>query len=702
MFESWFTNKCTAFINASGRMLEGEELEAAKKAVKSAELANLKIWTDKDGAFYVKKRSLFASAERLCDSSGNPVTVCNHKVNIQARFCSKCGAPAPGGWWKCSGCGEYIGNDSKTCPHCGKTQSVTVRHNFSNGNWIKNEDVIAEYIDLEDVASKMENGLSVHTNQLCLFLSGGRVVEVLEPGSYSDEQLKIMAEPFGGNRGVVMLDKAEFPVRMCVEKLYSKENIEADLHISLTLRIDSLNFNDFLQNYMGKGLTLNKGSFSSVVTYDEVARNLLQFADMLAREYCVTRTVKEFFCDADVRKELEKHIAEELFDHLKSAGMTLVRLGEVEFESEVFEKLRESAGDLERYRRELEFMNQVRDLENDKQKQETLTENEMADFFREVAKEKSIKEQLYEEEMEQLQRTRQLHKEIRDLELKCDIQDEKLKRANQSRLLQLRQDLEIQKAAHDQRLQLRQMEQEKILLELDFDNRLADARHTLATKVQHNNFDLADSQLAHDQKVEKLTTEHSINISRSKLDSKLSDQQLIAEAEVKLKITQNDAANTIRKNTTLTDLELRERSARTEIGIRKEEAFTNAEINQKNGMVDLEIQKEKLQMELEAKERANDIDLDRLDRLVAIKNAKHDAKQQRNIALLKAADGADITALLMATDDPVLRKQLLELHLQQQKQEMSPEKILALAAAEGNRDVLDALIALSSKNKGSN
>ena len=146
----------------------------------------------------------------------------------------------------------------------------------------------------------------------------------------------------------------------------------------------------------------------------------------------------------------------------------------------------------------------------------------------------------------------------------------------------------------------------------------------------------------------------------------------------------------------------RERSARTEIGIRKEEAFTNAEINQKNGMVDLEIQKEKLQMELEAKERTNDIDLDRLDRLVAIKNAKHDAKQQRNIALLKAADGADITALLMATDDPVLRKQLLELHLQQQKQEMSPEKILALAAAEGNRDVLDALIALSSKNKGSN
>ena len=688
MFESWFTNKCTAFVNASGRMLEGEEQEAAKEAIKGAEQENLKLWTDKDGAFYVKERSLFASAERLCDRNGNPVTICNHKVNVQARFCSKCGAPAPGGWWKCSGCGEYIGNDSKTCPHCGKTQSVTVRQNFSNGTWIKNEDVIAEYIELEDVASMMEKGLNVHTNQLCLFLSGGRIVEILEPGTYSDEQLKVMAEPFGGNRGVVMVDKAEFPVRICVEKLYSKENIEADLHISMTVAPDALNISHFLQNCMGKGLTLNKGSFSSVVTYDEIARNVLQFSDMLAREYCVTRSVKDFFCDANVRKELEKHISEELFGHLHSLGMTLVRLGEIEFESEVFEKLRKNSGDLERYRRELEFMDQVKELENDKKRQETLTENEMADFFREVAKEKNIKEQLYTEEMEQLQRTRQLNKAIRDLELKCSTQDGILQRESQSKLLKLQIELEEEKAAHERRIQLRKMEQESILAELDFDSQLTDIKNELELKKQSNGFNLSDNQLAHDQKIENLTTEQTIKIRRMNLDAELEEKLKIAEAQAKLSDTKFSS-----------DDDIRRRSAHTDNALRKESALTDAEIRKSSGMTDIELQKAKQDVEWEAKERKMNADLNRLERLVAIKNMKYDAKQQRNIDLLKAADGADMAALLMATEDPALRKQLLDLHLQQQKQDMSPEKILAVAAAQGNKDAADALIALISKKQ---
>jgi hypothetical protein len=232
------------------------------------------------------------------------------------------------------------------------------------------------------------------------------------------------------------------------------------------------------------------------------------------------------------------------------------------------------------------------------------------------------------------------------------------------------------------------VEQESILAELDFNSQLTDIKNELELKKQSNGFNLSDNQLAHDQKIENLTTEQTIKIRRMNLDAELEEKLKIAEAQAKLSDTKFSS-----------DDDIRRRSAHTDNALRKESALTDAEIRKSSGMTDIELQKAKQDVEWEAKERKMNADLNRLERLVAIKNMKYDAKQQRNIDLLKAADGADMAALLMATEDPVLRKQLLDLHLQQQKQDMSPEKILAVAAAQGNKDAADALIALISKKQ---
>ena len=677
MFENWFTNKCTAFVNNSGRMLDGAEKEAAESAVKNAEAENMKVWTDKDGAIYVKKRSLFASAEQLRDVNGNLVRICNHRVNTQARFCSKCGAPAPGGWWKCSGCGEYIGNDSTSCPHCGKVQSLEVRQNFSNGMWLKDEDVIAEFIDLEDVALKLKNGLSVLVNQCCVFLAGGKIVEVLEAGSYSDEQLKAMAAPYGGNRGVIMIDRAEFPVSVNVEKIRSKEDMLSDLHITLTLRLDSLNVNQFLQNFISGGLTLAKGSFSSVVTYDEIARNVQQFSDALAREFCVSKEIKELFCNAETRKGIEEYIETELFSHLKSAGMTLVRLGEVEFESEVFERLRETSGDIEVKRRELEFMTRINELTYDTRKQELLSESQMEDLVREFAKDKKIKEELLAEEMEQLQKNRALKKAILEVEQKCDIEDALLKRESQSRLHKLKIELEEQQALHSKQLELRRMEQETTVAGIRFDDQLADLRKEIELKDLDHNIEVQNKQIDQMQKIEQQETEHAIKLQRMKL-----------AAELEMKKSAADMRRELEREKVFSDNELRKHSA-----------YTDLDIKLKEDEVLFSSKKAALLLNAEEKERENKIELDRLEKLMALRNMKNNNNHQRNIELLQAADGADTAALLRATDDPVLRKQLLELHAMRQQESMTPEKILANAAAQGNRDAAEALLALLGREK---
>ena len=657
MFESWFTQKCTAFVSSSGTPLAGDELSAAENAVKKAEMADLKIWTDNDGIYYVKKRSLFASAEILRDASGNPVQICNHKVNTSARFCSKCGSPAPGGWWKCSGCGEMIGNDSTSCPHCGKTQSISARQHLSDGMWVKNEEILAEFIDLEDVTVKMDNGLNVQPHQCCLFFAGGKMVERLESGVYTDGDLKEKSAPYGGKRNIVMIDKGEFPVSICVEKLYSQDNIAADLHITLTLRLGELNVNLFLQNFMGNGLTLGRGKFSNVVVYDEIARNILQFTDLLAREYCSGRTVKDFFCNSTTRKELENYLEKELFDHLKSAGMSLVRLGEVEFESEVFEELRKRTGDLEAKRRELEFMESVRELENETRRREITSESEMEDFLRESAKDKKIKEQLFEEEMAHLQRSWQLKQEIAELEHKYDIEDAVFQRENQSKLLALQEKFKEQQLLHEQKIQNRIQEQEGLLLDARFEVQLAEIRQELESKNQH-----------HKQTIEKSEVVHNVEIDNIKLSAQLNNNEATAESNCK---------------------------------IQRQQSFTNDEIRMNHARTEIEIQTESGRAELDLTERKNKIEMDRLEKLIELKARKHAAAQQNNIELLKAAQGADLATLLMVTDDPAKRAELLKLHQQSNFGEMSVEKILAAGVLQGNRDAVAALEVLSKNKKHS-
>lgn len=546
MMESWFTTKCMALVGKNGRALSGEALEAAEAALTAAKQAGKKLWTDKNGYFYFKEPRLFASSQSLLDAAGNPVRICGRLVNNKANFCSKCGSPAPGGWWRCGGCGHHIGNESQTCPHCGRSHDTSKRLDLVDGRWNKAEEIFAERFEMTDVAQLLEKGLNVEESQCAVLLEGGAVKDVLTAGFY--QAADISSTENTANRSIVMVENAEYSLSICVEALRTKDDIKADLHTSIILRFDKDHAKEFMQNLMGSSLLLHNDTITAALGYDEIAHTLLQGVDRSVREFCNNETVSDLFRSAELRLRLEDYISSNLARNLASIGMIFVRLKEVEFESEIFEKLREMSGQVEAKRREIEFMQRADELANDATRREAMSEYEMEDYMNQLAHEKGIKDDLRKQEVERLRRDWQKQQEKDELSHQHDLAD-----------------------LHQERDLRRRIEEQK-------------------------------------NSVEYLQVETQIQALK------------------------------------------------------------------------LEIEKKKTQAEQEATEG-----------WLKIKQQKQAFNQNQKIEMMKAASGADLKALLMAEDDPDKREQLLRMYEMDMQSRMTPELLLAAAAARGNAAAAEAL-----------
>lgn len=568
MIDNWFTNRCMTLVGANGRALSGDAREAAELALSSARRSNKKLWTDRNGYFYAKDRKLFAQTEQLTDHNGNPVRICGKQVKSKANFCSKCGGAAPGGWWRCGGCGKMIGNESETCPHCGRKQNPTLRFDLADGNWQKDEEVFAERFEFQDIASLMPKGLNVQESQRAILLEGGAVVDILDAGIYQTADLN--TDPLPGDRSIVMVDNAEFVIPVCVEKIRTSDDIEADLHVLVALRFNSEKAKEFMCNLMGSSLYLHNDALTASLGYDEIAHCILQDVDGAVRDFCNTQNVSELFKNPDTRIRLENLIAERLVRNLNSIGMRFVRLKEVEFESDVFAKLRDMSGQIEAKRREIEFMKRADELANDATRREAMSEYEMEDYMNQLAHEKGIKDELRVQELERMRDLWKREKERAELSHEHDLDDLQQER-------QLSRDMRDAEHAEDLR------------------------------------------GLQHRKELERRMAEQSSSLEFMQLETQIQE-------------------------------------------------------------IKLNIEKKRTSAEQEATEA-----------WLKIKQQKQFFNQNQKIEMMKAAAGVDLKALLMAEDDPDKREHLLRLHEQEMQSKMTPELLLAAAAARGNAAAAEAL-----------
>lgn len=567
MIDNWFTNKCMTLVGANGRALAGEALELAELALQEAKAANHKVWTDRNGNFYHKERSLFASARPVIDQNGNQVRICGRLVKFKAKFCSKCGGSAPGSWWRCGGCGKMIGSESHTCPHCGRAQNLIVRLDLTNGCWRKDEDVFAERFELHDIAPLIPVGLNVQESQKAILLEGGAVADVLDAGLYP---LPDLSKKENGEISVIMVDNAEFVIPVKVEQILTKDDIESDLHTVIVLRFSPGKAEEFMRNLMGSSLYLKDDALTASLGYDEIAHCILSEVDGAAREFCNNTTVADLFRDASTRIGLEDYIANRLKRNLDAMGMNFVRLKEVEFESEVFTRLRNMSGQIEIKRKEIEFMQRADELANDATRREAMSEHEMEEFMKQLAQEKTIKDDLRAQEIERMRVLWQRQKDKDIISHEHDLND-----------------LE----------QVRQHDHDRI--DAEFKHEMLDLDHSKA--------------------IERRINEQKGNLEYEKIESQI--QEIKIDVERKKVAAEQDAAAGWLK----------------------------------------------------------------------LKQEKKAFDQKLKLEMLKAADGANLQAMLMTEEDPDKRRDLLAMFELQQQTKMTPELLLAAAAARGNAAAAEAL-----------
>ena len=485
MIDNWFTNKCMTLIDMNGRALSGEALEVAERALQAAKAANHKLWTDRNGNFYHKERRLFAPAHALTDDNGKQVRICGRLVKIKAKFCSKCGGSAPGSYWRCGGCGKLIGSESNSCPHCGRVQNTMLRLDISDGSWLKDEDVFAERFELQDIAPLMANGLNIQESQNAILLEGGAVVDILNAGYYQTQDIE---KRVNGDRSLVLVDASEFSLPVCVEKIRTADDIEVDLHMAVVMRFDPENAREFMCNLMGSALYLKNNALTSSLGYDEIAHSILADIDASAREFCSGTAVAELFKNADSRIRLEDYIALRLQRNLSAVGMSFVRLKNVEFESEVFDKLRAMAGQIEVKRREIEFMKRADELANDATRREAMSEQEMEDFMTQLAHEKGIKEHLRMQEIERMKKNWQWQQVKESVVQKHDLED-----------MQQMHTQEHERAAGEFKQEMLDFEHKK-----ELERRIAEQQSSLEymqieSQIQHIKIDLEKHKVAAEQ-----------------------------------------------------------------------------------------------------------------------------------------------------------------------------------------------------------
>ena len=315
-----FSNRCEALVNpVTGRALYGAELEKARQDPN---------WPR-----------------------------CGASVKKTAHVCSKCGAPAPGGWWRCPACKKWVGNDSHFCPHCNAPLYPDERAAVAGGVWQKTPGVFAQRLEIVDVKKLSESGLHVQEGTSAILLDAGAVSDVLDAGRYNLDGIARKINWFGNPppRSVIILDSGEVALPVAFDNVLTKTYEKVKFYGEVIVRF--MGGKEAATNFVSNMLKDRRSlTFSDIVDrFDPLFR--LAVADV-----CSESTLDELVHDGERRAKLRDTISRVLEDDLRATGLDVVRVSAGEFTSPEYERHVADLA-LQEKQRQLEELEQRRDLE---------------------------------------------------------------------------------------------------------------------------------------------------------------------------------------------------------------------------------------------------------------------------------------------------------------------------------------------------
>lgn len=341
-----FHDTCEAFVDLrnNGRALSGEDLRTAQELVFPQGAAAPLVGEAREKALAARGWG-----------------ICGHEVPKKARVCSKCGTLAPKGYVKCPSCREWVGNESRFCPHCNHPLHPDERIDFAGGVWDRQPGLFAQRFELDDVSQIVKGGLKIQEGTLAILLDAGKKVAVLGPGRHKPEGTLRSINWFGNPppRSVVMVDAGDCLFKMYFTGMRTAEELSVQVVAEITLRFDVDHADLFLANVLKESRALSTDVISDIIVAE---------ATSAVRDLCAASTVEDLVKDPDRRSRFQDALNRSLQNLFKRSGLELIRVGFVEFVSPVYEKLRQANADLEVKRRELEFARTVRSFTFDKDK----------------------------------------------------------------------------------------------------------------------------------------------------------------------------------------------------------------------------------------------------------------------------------------------------------------------------------------------
>ncbi|HPY89988.1 MAG TPA: zinc ribbon domain-containing protein [Lentisphaeria bacterium] len=308
---------------------------------------------------------------------------CGARVKKRARVCSQCGTPAPGGWWKCPACDEWVGNDSKFCWNCKTPLHPEDRADMAGGVWQHPASLLAQRFEVGDMYILLKKGLSVQQGTLALLLDGGAVKDVLKAGRHNLDSLGHRINHWGDPppRSAVLINAGDTVLPLRVGSLRSAEEMEVEFYGEAVLRFVPGDAALFMNNLMKDQREL---------TFADLAERLQGDIRYALENMCNSSTIEDLVKDPQRRLRLEDELSVVLKRTLKSIGFVLAALSGAEFSGKAYELLRQQAEDVEVKRREAEFNARLRDVLRADRMHAMKDEDDFAAYAAQLAQERDI------------------------------------------------------------------------------------------------------------------------------------------------------------------------------------------------------------------------------------------------------------------------------------------------------------------------
>jgi Double zinc ribbon len=324
---------------------------------------------------------------------------CGNRIKKRARFCGKCGEPAPGSWVKCFKCKKWLGSESEYCPHCKTKQHRGEREILENCVVPLQYGLLIQRIDVDTVRSRLDKTqtITIEEGYSAIIMVDGEVKDVIGPGVYNTTE-SLWKRFFSGNHStsLFVVDAGEIVFPYANRKLRSKEDMELNLYAEVIVQFDPRHAKNMIANMMrGKRQLYNDPAFdaaedsafsiarsaeSATPLNTNLADDTLQLGFSAFWKYfksdfhnttkklCSDTGIDDIIRNPDTRFNFENELTSQFERTGISCGMRLVRVTAVDFFGPDYEKLREHAAEVEFETRRLTLERRAREalLENQK------------------------------------------------------------------------------------------------------------------------------------------------------------------------------------------------------------------------------------------------------------------------------------------------------------------------------------------------